>query len=427
MVTPNLFSAISIHLQEASELYVAVALLKDFGLNFIETTIPEDCKRKYLVGIHLPTSPNALRSLLQFQTQKPMCIEAKIYDGGEVYHPKVYIIKKQSNEWVAFIGSSNATHGGLATNVEMNIFITDQQQCQQLTDWFKDIYVKGIFFDEDYIKKYEIAFIRNRNFSSTQKSNIDALTNRATPVAGGNIIVPAGQFLGQSDFGAYLPIYHLDSSNSAVALRGNVRQHFLDLDEIIYSRFAEFGIDDLHHPSNRRNFTSYHWHSRGYDHIPQETLWLNYGKSKQQLSKYSNQSFTNHIRLQIILRHTAKEAYIGIWLFLGKPGQSYDDRLSLKYKLNDQTFIDIMFEYLLELGGAYWINIGDDFELNISDLKNKQELKEFLLKDDFGGYFIIGRNYQPDDSDLSEENFPEVVLTEFSKLYKIYDIVRDKR
>ena len=426
MITPNLFSAIDIHLQEASYIYVAVALLKDFGLNFIEENVPDTCRRKYLVGIHLPTSPSVLRRLLQSQTEQPSILESKIYNGGEVYHPKVYIIQKKNNELVAFIGSANATHGGLSNNIEMSICITDQNQCAQLISWFNNLYSKGLTFDEEYIVKYEATYKKNRTFVSAQKSNIDALTNKASSITGGSITVAPGQFFRQSDFDAYLPKYHLDSSSNAVGLRRNVRERLLELDEMIFPKFGDFGINDLHQPDNRKNYTSYYWHTRGYNHIPQDAIWLNYGKSVNELSKYGNARFTNHIRIQIILRNTLAEAYVGIWLFLGKPNASYEDRMSLKNKLNDPMFIDVLYEYLLELGGAYWISLGNWDDLYLPDLTNKEELRDFLLNDDYSDYFIIGRNYQPDDSDLSEENFPEVALTEFSKLYKIYDLIRDK-
>jgi len=80
---------------------------------------------------------------------------------------------------------------------------------------------------------------------------------------------------------------------------------------------------------------------------------------------------------------------------------------------------------LLELGGSYWINNGG-LIINLNDLKSPNQLFEFIKKDDFSDYYIIGRNYDPNDLQLSEENISETVLTEFRKVFMIYDLIKFK-
>ncbi len=136
------------------------------------------------------------------------------------------------------------------------------------------------------------------------------------------------------------------------------------------------------------------------------------------------QSITNHERIQVILRNTDQEAYIGIWLYLSKRNSSYFDRQRLKQGLVDIDFIARLYEYTLALGGSYWIRIGDDDEISVSELENTAQLVNFLLKDNYTQEIIIGRNYDPNDTDLSQENITETVLIEFSKLFKIYELVK---
>ena len=80
---------------------------------------------------------------------------------------------------------------------------------------------------------------------------------------------------------------------------------------------------------------------------------------------------------------------------------------------------------MLELGGSYWINNGG-LIINLNDLKSPNQLFEFIKKDDFSDYYIIGRNYDPNDLQLSEENISETVLTEFRKVFMIYDLIKFK-
>lgn len=414
------------NLKDAKAISIAVALIKDYGLNTIEDNLPENCKRKYLVGIHLPTPPDILRRLLVLQQNNPNEIEAKIYNAKENYHPKVYLIEKKSGKLIAFIGSANATRGGFIHNIEMSVTITHQEECIKLQKWFDGLFVSAKKYDEEYIVDYEIIYKRNKTLASTQKSNIDKITNNNIPVSGNNLVVNPGQFFRQSDFDAFaLPTQH-DTSSFAVELRANVKERLIELSDMIMDSFPDYNITDLHLPYRRNLYTSQHFHSRGHDHIAKESIWLNFGKSRSELNNYQGkfyQSFVNHLRIQIILRNSVNEAYIGIWLYVSKVNSSFYDKKHLKEGLNVPDFTERLYEYIIALGGAYWIMLGDD-EINISELENSRQLVDFLSQDDYTQEFIIGRNYQPNDSDLSEENIRETVLIEFSKLYKIYALIK---
>lgn len=430
MIT-NLHADLIPALTEASEVYIAVALLKNYGLNLIERHVPSSCKRKYLLGIDLPTPPGILRLLLDYQDREDN-IRTRIC-LSRIFHPKVYIIRYKGGELLAFIGSANATQGGLMTNIEMSVRIIDQDHCSQLLNWFDATFDAAFQYDRGYVDEYESIYRQNQYIAHTQKSNTDAITGRSESVPGQNLIVPSGQFFSQSDFDAFDSSTHFETASDYVDARGLVRQRFLELNDRIIELFREYGIDDLHAPDRRNNYTSQHFHSRGNNHIPKDAIWLNYGKSKDERLRYPESNFhrnlVNHARIQIILRNTDREAYIGIWLYVGKERSSFYDRKHLKNNLNNPVFVNRLYDYLLNLGGAYSIEIGRDHDLPVSEIasRGKGELVDFLLLDDHTNAFIIGRDYQPDDPDLSEDNIISTVLIEFSKLYKIYDLIRDRR
>lgn len=422
---PHLETSLLQNLSNAEEVFIAVALMKSYGLNAIEEAMPENCSRKYLVGIHLPTPPDILRKILKLQENNPGKVFAKVHNSEQNYHPKVYIIKKKDGELIAFIGSANATYGGFNKNVEMNVAITNQVDCTNLQIWFDNIFRAGSFYNEDYISRYEIAYKRNRSLAATQASNIDQL-NTATSVNANNLIVSSGQFFRQSDFDAFALPTQLDTSGAAVDRRAVVKERLIELSNRIHNSFPDHGILNLHRPARRNNYTSQHFHSRGNDNIPKQALWLNYGKSPNELSAYTgnfHNKFVNHQRIQVILLNNANTSYIGIWLYIAKHRSSYFDRKKLKDSLKQSDFVKLLYEYVLDLGGAYWIALNDD-ELWISEISSPVQLVDFLQQDDFTQEFIIGRNYNPNDSAISDENIAETALSEFAKLYKIYDLIK---
>lgn len=421
----HLESDLKIFLNNACELYVAVALMNSYGLDFLEDNISPQCSRKYLVGVNLPTHPDVLLRLFEMGGFNDP-IFSKIFTLRENYHPKVYIIRGHDRKLTAYVGSANATKGGFKSNVEMGILIHDEQQCNELLYWFDKMFSISGSYDLDYINKYRDVYNRNRLLRSTLRANIDDFLEKNHSDTPRPLNVPTGQFFEQEDFEAFGPTTHYNTDRISVAKRRVVRDKLLKLNDEIHSKFRLYGIDNLYTHPKRNNFTSQHFHSRGNNHIPKEAIWLHYGKSSSELENYEGfyKHFVNHIRIQVILRNVIDEAYIGIWLFVSKINSSYYDRSILKKQIVDPNFSKLLFNFVADLGGAYWIVIGNQSVLFVSDLQDESHLKEYLLKDDYSGQFIIGRNYSPDSADLSKENISETVLVEFSKLYKIYDLIR---
>ena len=97
-------------LMDCDEIFVGVALISDKGFKFIQDHISKAAKQNYLVGIGLSTSPKVLSELKAREGSE--LFKSKIYHKlNELFHPKVYIIKK-GNKLTAIVGSSNCTDGG---------------------------------------------------------------------------------------------------------------------------------------------------------------------------------------------------------------------------------------------------------------------------------------------------------------------------
>lgn len=174
-ITHKLSRDLKAELKNADEIWVAVALLNNNGLNFILQTIPKTCKLNFIAGIDLPTDPKALSKLLSLKGKRT--IIAKILTE-DFFHPKVYIIKS-GKQLTAFVGSANCTIGGLEDNIEMSIGTKDSNVCKELIGWFENTLLPAsqpltFEFINDYKPKYDNRLKRRKK----EKEEIENLKER---------------------------------------------------------------------------------------------------------------------------------------------------------------------------------------------------------------------------------------------------------
>jgi HKD family nuclease len=143
-------------LQDSKSTWIASAMISKSGWNFLQSNIPSTTNQHYLIGIDLSTEPMVFKLLLN-----RVDIHARIYECAYTFHPKVYIIQKNNNELIAFIGSSNTTAGGLENNVEMNFQINDQIECKTLIKWFDQLYDNGQIISEEFLEEYKTSFAKS--------------------------------------------------------------------------------------------------------------------------------------------------------------------------------------------------------------------------------------------------------------------------
>ncbi len=154
-ITQNLQNELKSKLKTADEIWVAVALLTNKGLEFIQDNLPEKAKQNYVLGIDLPTDPVALDALYKQQLLEDVTV--KMFYNQEFYHPKVYIIKSKQ-VYTAFVGSANCTSNGLFANIELSYILKDQTECVELLNWFKSIESKAAPLTQSFISEYRLSY-----------------------------------------------------------------------------------------------------------------------------------------------------------------------------------------------------------------------------------------------------------------------------
>lgn len=418
MISEKLAEDLLPHLIDAKNVWIAVALMKEEMYNKIQDAIPQNSIQNFLIGVDLPTHPIIFEKMI---ARKSIIFKARVYQK-EVFHPKVYLIEKE-NGFIAFIGSANATTGGFNNNIELNFKIENFERCIEIKKWFENLYLNGDEIDDDFLKDYS-TFYNSNGLSKPKKVFKRKIAESKNKFIENDENIDDEQFFTNENFSAFSQLYHTDDSDVAKRNRKSVRLKLLELNDMIFPSFLKHGLKDIHLPKSKREYTSQYFHSSRNSKI-KDAIWLNYGKSQKQLKDSEDKSFSNNIRMQIILRNNINSKSIGIWVFVGKNKTSIEDRTFIKSSIEKPYYLELLLNYLVDLGVGYSISINSRI-LEINNLLNENSLKSFLLQDDYKGSYFIMKNYSPIDNKLSKTNIQETVLKDFSKLYKIYNLFRKK-
>ncbi len=401
-------------LSEAKEVWVAVAMMNSGGYSLFKD-LPDKVIQNIVVGIDLPTPPKTLRKLLNKCSSH---FSAKIYESEYTYHPKLYIVKSINEMYCAFVGSSNATYSGLNKNVELNVKITDQKQCKKLVHWYREIEIGAKLLTDELINTYAIRYKKIKKRTEKLEEEIQ--------IAKTEIDFGSGQFFTPNQHAVFSYQYRKVNSHSLLELRKDVRTRLIDLNDRILPEFENFGLSDLHPNSRKQDRTSRHY-INSFSGKNIQSIWLHYGKSRQQLEVYSDkddQSFINHARIQVIIH----DNNVGIWLVLGKDWGSRIDRDYFRSQMENEQIRDTFFNALRVLDDNYWLDYKGWNDLAyVKDIESVAQLHGIAKEESIAHYFIIGKNYDVDDQALSDENIGATILEEFKKLYPLYLIMRETR
>ncbi len=173
-ITHKLSTDLKTELKNADEIWVAVGLLNNNGLEFLLQNLPKTCKLNFIAGIDLPTEPKALSKILTLKLKGERKINAQILTE-DFFHPKVYIVKK-GRYLTAFVGSANCTNGGLKDNIEMSVGTKDTIVCKQLINWFGEILLPASQpLTSDFIKDYKPKYDNRIKRRKKEKEQIENL------------------------------------------------------------------------------------------------------------------------------------------------------------------------------------------------------------------------------------------------------------
>ena len=115
-------------------------------------------------------SETLVKNIVQMIEEK--CLEVKVYTKG-VLHAKAYIFdygeifdgkgKKldRSEQGIAIVGSSNLTLSGLNNNTELNVVIHGNDNHQQLTNWFDELWNVAEDFDAVLMQEMKQSWVMN--------------------------------------------------------------------------------------------------------------------------------------------------------------------------------------------------------------------------------------------------------------------------
>jgi len=416
IIDKSIKSKIKSELIDAKSFWIATAMISNNGWNFIQKNISKNIAQHFLIGIDLATDPIVFDTLLD-----NLNINARVYQTNFTFHPKVYIFQKVDNSYVAYIGSSNTTNWGLEKNVEMSFQVNDQGECRKLLKWFNDLYNNGYIITKDFVDDYKSKFVKTSFQKKIIQQDIDKISDELSK--------DKGQFFSRNHHEIFQKKYHRLENAELKKIRKEVSGKFKELHEVIYPQFKDFGLNDLHCHHSSRSIISRDYFNQFSGKII-NAIWLHYGKSLKQLDELKNKdksinkphSFINNVRIQVIIH----EKNIGIWLVLGRNGGSFKDREYFKNSLNNKDELNNFYETIENIKDEYWIDNGLK-SVKVKDILDAEVLRQMVNQSNIKDYFIIGREINFLDEKLSKENISKTILTEFKKLYPLYELMKAKQ
>jgi len=145
----ELLDALLDEFSRAAQFNIAVALVTSTGLPLLMKAM-RDCltrggRGELLVGIDLPSHPDALAALMELQNGFSNQFSVKYFKSpaAKWFHPKLYIFRPRGGRDRALVGSSNMTAGGLKNNYEASFWSDDPAAVARLADYFDELHHGG--------------------------------------------------------------------------------------------------------------------------------------------------------------------------------------------------------------------------------------------------------------------------------------------
>ena len=407
-------------IRKADEICIAVAMISDYGLDLFDDR-DEACLFEVLVGFDLPTQPSALQKLIDNG------VVSKIYDvKNQFFHPKLYLFRI-NEDWTAFLGSGNCTKGGLSSNIELSFKIEDPDAVQELLDWYQTYFNLGSTLTQKWLNEYKV-FYAERSDKEEELKSITKKFKKATGVTKGSVKLNeydfTGQFFNFKHYDAFTPPKPIEDKPGPIAERLKVRDKLEELHNRIYPLILKKGWDVYPHHQSQHLTSSFRHGERASNNLG--AIWLHYGRSEEELEEYKNvygENMTSlyHMRLEVLILNE----YLWVELRVGKNDGSYPDRHYIREQLKtNPEFTKTYYDLIQRLNKEFTITIADK-ERSVDDFQDLKDLKKFTLLDNPKiYYFRIGRLYKPDDKAISDENIATTILSDFEKLYPLYQLFK---
>lgn len=142
----ELLDALVGEFSRAKDFHIAVALVTNSGLPLLieamTACLTRRGKGEILVGVDLPSHPDALASLIEMQREFPEGLSVKRFKSPtqKWFHPKLYLFGHHAGRRHALVGSSNMTAGGLQNNYEASLWSEEPGAVRRLSDYFDELF-----------------------------------------------------------------------------------------------------------------------------------------------------------------------------------------------------------------------------------------------------------------------------------------------
>jgi HKD family nuclease len=167
-------------IKSSDEVWMAVAFLKERGLNLIREAMQEKLNEgrdiHIVVGLYFGiTDPAALTDLLKMNgIGKLNLYMAKDGVNERNFHPKLYIFRSGKN-YTIISGSANITNGGLTKNIECSLQVTaheDESVCKDALKFIDDLINNNCdLATEPLIAQYEKDWLKQKDNPKNSKWN----------------------------------------------------------------------------------------------------------------------------------------------------------------------------------------------------------------------------------------------------------------
>ena len=134
ILTDGLIAAFGDRVQQSTEVWLALAWVT--ASESLDSLIASGCVVRALVGTHgNATDPGCLREMIKRLGPDSLRI---VRGDGPLFHPKLYLFRRNGDATAAWIGSANFTGAGLAANREILLDSDDACVVAQLEGWFDE-------------------------------------------------------------------------------------------------------------------------------------------------------------------------------------------------------------------------------------------------------------------------------------------------
>jgi len=405
-------------LKDCDEMWIAAAMISEKGIQFIREHINKDAIQHYIVGVGLPTPPSVLEYLKDKNFEG--ILGARIFNkSGILFHPKIYLFRI-NDKVTAYVGSANCTFKGLQVNNEVSIKTDDIETCQDLLKWFDSTYRNSHTITDSFVEEYSSIFQERMERMEEDRANIEILFKEENNNLSIDKIDFTHQFFKREHFGAFEGKKPWDHSLAVNTEREKVQAKLFLLDDKITPILKSKGWDIHRHYSYTDIVSSAIHGTRTSNELG--GMWLHYGRTKEEIKNYGeDETPLDYMRMQIIIHKDS----IGIWNRVGKNSGSRIDRENLKKNLKDQSYRTNLYNAIMNLTEDYYISLGYE-TIYVSNIKDEKQLTEFLLKDNYKGFFTIGIDLMPDDERLSENNIVDTIIENFGILLPTYELIKDR-